>query len=66
MPERTQRLDVREPGTQPRDEFRYLVEIAFKDGAGGDGLDGGLAAPQIGAAQGANAGHFHIDSCVSL
>ena len=36
------------------------AEVAFKAGcATHHGFDGGMASPQVGAAQGANAGDFH-------
>jgi hypothetical protein len=37
------------------------TEALFACGAGDDSFDGRVTAPQVGAAQSANSGHFHED-----
>ena len=51
--------DLGKAGTQPCFKPRQLPHVAFLRAARDDGLDGGVVAPEIGAAQGAKAGYFH-------
>ncbi|MNS83234.1 hypothetical protein D3C72_1170160 [compost metagenome] len=56
---RMQLADGREAGAQAGFEPVELADGVLVAFAGHDGLDGGVAAPEIGAAQGADAGDFH-------
>jgi hypothetical protein len=51
--------DGREQGAQARLQSLQVGQGTLVLGAGHHGFDGGVAAPEIGAAQGADAGDFH-------
>ncbi|KAG0739395.1 hypothetical protein G6F24_017350 [Rhizopus arrhizus] len=56
---RAHQADLRQPRAQAGFEFGQVIDGALGVGAGHDGLDRGVLAPQIGAAQGSDTGNFH-------
>jgi len=61
--DRVQFADGREQRTQACFEAWEFFDRVFVAGAGHDGFDGGVAAPEVRAAQGASACDFHGQAC---